>query len=84
MQAFLVVDVRDEAIDPAASVSDVGESLAVDLFGLERLHEALSLGVVVWVAASTHRTVEAVLGELGAVVFGSVLGRFKIRTKAAQ
>src|SRR2546430_12104722 len=45
----------------------------VDLLDLECLHEAFSLGVVVWVATSTHRTVETVFGELGAIILGSVL-----------
>jgi hypothetical protein len=64
-----IIDVFDEAWQRG---SDVIESLVlhqVDFLNLERLHEALGLGVVVWVAASTHRTVEAVLGELGAVMF---------------
>src|SRR4051794_388333 len=68
-----IINVFDEARQRG---NDVVESLVlhqVNLFDLECLHEALGLGVVVWVAASTHRTVEAVLGELGAVVFGSVL-----------
>ena len=35
------------------------------------------LGVVVWVASYglPHRTMEAVLGELVAVIFGCMLGR---------
>ena len=37
VQPVLVVDLCDEAIDAAAGVADVGEGLAVDLFGLERL-----------------------------------------------
>jgi hypothetical protein len=61
----------------AATSSKVSYSIQVDLLDLECLHEAFSLGVVVWVAASTHRTMEAVLGELVAVIFGCILGRFK-------
>src|SRR5688572_14330773 len=45
----------------------------VDLFDLERLHEALSLGVVVGVAAPAHRAPQAVLLEFGTVVLGSML-----------
>src|SRR6266699_3552545 len=45
----------------------------IDLLDLERLDKALGLGVVVRVAASTHRPLQAVLGKLGAVIFGSVL-----------
>ena len=57
----------------AATSSKVSYSNQVDLLDLECFHEAFSLGVVVWVAASTHRTGEAVLDERGAVIFGSVL-----------
>lgn len=46
MEALLVVDLCDEAVDVATGVVEVDESLAVDLFGLERLHEAFGLGVV--------------------------------------
>ena len=56
--------------------SDILESLVlhqVDLLDLKCLQEALGLSIVVWVAASTHRTLEAVLGELGAVILSSVL-----------
>ena len=35
--------------------------------------EALGLGIVVRIAAPTHRALEAVLIELGAVVLGSIL-----------
>src|SRR5713226_5540158 len=68
-----IIDVFDEARQRG---SDVVESLVlrqVDLLDLECLHEALSLGVVVGVAAPTHRPLEAVLGKLGTVIFGSVL-----------
>lgn len=46
MKGLLVVDLRDEAVDAATGVVEVDEGLAVDLFGLERLHEAFGLGVV--------------------------------------
>ena len=70
-----IIDIFDEARQRA---SDVIESLVlhqVDLLNLECLHEALGLGVVVWVAASTHRTDEAVLGELGAVIVANSVPR---------
>ena len=54
VQAFLVVDLFDEGYDAAAGVAEVGVSLAVDLFGLQRLHEAFGLGVVARVARSAH------------------------------
>ena len=43
-------------------MGDVGEGLVghgVDSFDLQRLHEALRFGVVVWVAAPAHRADEA-------------------------
>src|SRR5689334_12232073 len=36
VQAFLVVDVGNEAIDAAAGVVEIDEGLAVDLLGLKR------------------------------------------------
>ena len=50
VQTLCVVDFRDEVVDAAAGIVDVGEGLAVDLFGLECLHEALRLGVVEGIA----------------------------------
>src|ERR1700739_1501810 len=73
MAALGIIDVFDEARQRAG---DVVESLVlhqIDLLDLEGLHEALGLGIVVWVAASTHRTLEAVLGKLGTIIFGGIL-----------
>src|ERR1700686_721157 len=73
MAALGIIDVFDEARQRR---DDIVESLVlhqVDLLDLECLHEALGLGVVVWVAASTHRTLEAVLGKLGAIIFGGIV-----------
>src|SRR5215471_6148155 len=73
MAALGIIDVFDEARQRR---DDIIKSLVlhqVDLLDLEGLYEALSLGVVVGVAASTHRTPEAVLGKLGAIIFGGVL-----------
>ena len=73
MAPLSIIEIFDEARQRG---SDILESLLlhqVDLLDLKRLHEALGLSIVVWVAASTHRTLEAVLGELGAVILGSVL-----------
>ncbi len=54
VQPVLVVDLCDEVIDAAAGVADVDEGPAVDLFGLERLHEAFGLGVVEGIAGPAH------------------------------
>ena len=48
-------------------------SVEVDGLGLEGLHEALCLGVVVGIAAPAHRADEAVRGEQRAVRPGGVL-----------
>src|SRR4029453_4540187 len=68
-----IVDIFDEA---RQRDSDILESLVlhqVDLLDLEGLFEAFVLSISVWVAPPAHRTLEAVLGELGAVILGSVL-----------
>ncbi len=67
MQAFLVVDIGNKAIDPATSVTDVGEGLAVDLFGLERLHEAFSLGVVEGIAWPAHANGDVAIRQFLAI-----------------
>src|SRR5262249_19445841 len=57
-----IIDVFDEARQRG---SDVVKGLVlhqVDLLDFERLYEALSLGIVIGVATSAHRTLEAVLG----------------------
>jgi hypothetical protein len=73
VQTFLIVDIRDEAIDPAAGVTDVGECLAVDLFGLERLHEAFSLGVVKGIARPAHADGDVAVRQSLAIGDGCVL-----------
>lgn len=67
MQAFLVVDIRNEAIDPATRVCDVGERLAVDLFGFERLHEAFSLGVIEGIAWPAHADRDVTISQYLAI-----------------
>jgi hypothetical protein len=71
VQPVLVVDLCNEAIDAAAGIADVDEGLAVDLFGLERLHEAFGLGVVEGIAGPADGDV--VFGELLAIGDGGVL-----------
>jgi len=73
VQAFLVVDIRNEALDPAASVTDVGEGLAVDLFSLERLHEAFSLCVVEGIAGPAHTDGDVAIRQSLAIGDGGVL-----------
>src|SRR5205807_398278 len=62
MEALLVVDLRDEAVDAATGVVEVEESLAVDLFGLERLHETFGFGVVEGIARPAHAEGDVTIG----------------------
>src|SRR5215471_12748233 len=73
MAALGIVDVFDEARQRAGNVVEGVVLHQVNLLDLEGLHKALSLGVVVWVAASTHRAPEAVLGKLATIIFGGIL-----------
>jgi len=73
VQPVLVVDLCDEAIDAATGVSDVGEGAAVDLLGLQRLHEAFGLGVVEGIARPAHADCDVVFGEPLAIGDGGVL-----------
>jgi hypothetical protein len=72
VQAVAVVDICDEAIDPAAGVTEVGEGLAVDL-GLQCLHEAFGLGVVEGIAQSAHADGDVAIGQSLAIGDGGVL-----------
>jgi hypothetical protein len=63
VQPILVVDVCDEAIDAATGVADVGEGAAINLLGLERLHEAFGFGVVEGIAGSAHADGDVMFGE---------------------
>lgn len=71
VQPFLVVDLCEKVIDSTTGVTEVGEGRAVDLFGLQRLHEALGLGVVEGIARSAH--VDVAIGQSLAIGDGGVL-----------
>jgi hypothetical protein len=73
VQPVLVVDLCDEAIDPVAGVVDVGEGLSVDLFSLQRLHEALGFGVVEGIAGPAHADGDVTIGQSLAIGDGGVL-----------
>lgn len=47
MQPVGVVDVFDEGADAGVGVGEIGVGSPVDLLGVQRLHEAFGLGVVV-------------------------------------
>ena len=74
MQAAVVVDLIDEV---GKVCGDILEGLVghwIDGLDLERLHKALGLGVVKWIAAAAHRPDEAVLGEGLPIETGRVFG----------
>ena len=73
VQALLVVDLVDEGADAALGFMVIAIEPAIDLLGLERLHEALGLGVVVGIATPAHGALETVLSQDGVIVFGGIL-----------
>ena len=68
MQPLGVVNVGDEVIDAGAGIGDGLEGARVQFLGLERLHEAFRLGVVVRVARPGHGDGDVMVGEALAVV----------------
>src|SRR4051794_24288098 len=73
MKAFAVVDLVEE---PRKVGGDVLERLVggeVDSLDLQRLHEALRLGVVIWIGAAAHRADQAMGGQQLAVDLRRVL-----------
>jgi hypothetical protein len=67
MEPTAVVDLLDEAWKV---LDDVGERLVrhrIDRFDLERLHEALSLGVVIRIATPPHRA-DAAMSKQGLAI----------------
>lgn len=72
IEALLVVDLRDEAVDTATGVIDVDESLADDLFGLKRLKEASGLDLE-GIAGPAHDEGDLRIGQSLAIGEGGVL-----------
>ena len=73
VEPAFVVDLVDEV---RKRVDDVGERLIaaeVDFLGLDSLHEALGLGVVIGDAAAAHRTAQPMLCERLAILIRGVL-----------
>jgi hypothetical protein len=68
-----IVDGFDEVTDRAASVLDVAIAARLNLFVLERLHEALRLGIIVGVADAAHAGRDAMCGEHRGVVGTCIL-----------
>ena len=77
VQALGVVDLLDEGADAARGFMVIAIEPAVDLLGLERLHEALGLGVVVGIADPAHAGLNVVGGQDRRIVTAGILGGFK-------
>ena len=73
MEPLGVVDFVDEAGNVRRDVLEGLVGHEVDGLDLERLHEALGLGVVVRIAAAAHRADETVLVQQLSVGFRRVL-----------
>src|SRR3954454_6109693 len=67
MQPLAVVDLFDEGADLLAGIIDVAIVSSVDLLLLERLHEALGLGIVVGIADAAHAGLDVAPGKDGGV-----------------
>ena len=61
VESASVVDLIDKARKIGSDVLESFVGHRVHGFDLERLHEALDFGVVVWIAAPAHGAYEAVL-----------------------
>jgi len=73
VQALAIIHLLDERADGAAGVVGITVGPAVNLLVLERLHEALRLGVVVRIADAAHAGADAVSGEDFAVAAAGIL-----------
>lgn len=68
-----IVDGFDEARQRGGDVVEGPVVHLLDLFDLERLHEALGLGAVVGIAAPPHGALEPVLDEPAQIALGGIL-----------
>ena len=73
MQSAGVVYLVDEAWKPRDHVSVSPTVTEVNLLALDFLDETLGFSVVVWIAASTHRTDQPVFSQFPTIGLGSVL-----------
>jgi len=78
VQSPTIVDLLDEGADRGACVADVSIGSSIDLLVLERLDEALRLGVVVGIADAAHARLDVVpfqqLGVLAARILHAAIG----------
>src|SRR5688572_26395220 len=54
VQATAIIVIVDERLDVAAQVLEIDIIVSIDLFALERLHEALTTRIVVGIRWSAH------------------------------
>ena len=68
-----VVDLIDKAWKFGGDVFESFVIHQIDGLGLEGLHKALGLGIVIGIATSAHRADETMFGQQVAIRFGGVL-----------
>ena len=73
MQPAAVVDIIQKSADPPSGINQVVVLIEIYLFILERFHEALTLGIVVWVRFPAHADADLMTGERLRVCGRSVL-----------
>src|SRR6185503_9272304 len=73
VQAVAIVDLLEEGADRRAGVVDVAVGSPVNLLVLERLHEALRLGIVIGAADATHARLDLMRDQDVGVVSACVL-----------
>src|SRR4051794_21704771 len=73
MESAGVVDLLNEVGKVFSNVLEVLESHRVNRLDLQRLHEALGLGIVVWISPAAHRADQAMGFQRVAIDLGSVL-----------
>ena len=73
MQPDAIVVLLDECGNVRTQVVEISIGIGVDLLLLERLHEALTTGVVIGVGRSAHAREHVVRSQQGHVCFGGLL-----------
>src|SRR3974390_3793233 len=64
-----IVNLIDEAWKVSCNVLECFVGHQIDGFDLKCLHEAFGFGVIVWIAATAHRTYESLLSQDSAIGF---------------
>jgi hypothetical protein len=76
MEPAVVVDILDEVGKVFSDIVEGFENDRVNSFDLQRLHEALGLGVVVGIASAAHRADQTLINKKLPVDLGGILGGF--------